>query len=499
MSKIFFVVDKQSANRLSAAAKKGQLKRLYRGIYSSDLENSDAEIIRKNWMKIVGHIVPTGILSFRTAFELKPKDFSSDNAIIFMTTTYEKTINLPGLVIKVLQGDNTLYTDQVLPNLAKTNIVRTLLENLSPVRLNKYKIVKTIGKNEIELYLAREMRLRKEKRLNDIRDEAKQIAHDLSMQQEYKLLNAIISALLSTNQDSEYLSSPYAKAICKQEPYDISRLQLFEELADYLLKSNFIDRPYVYEKSTNKNIAFFESYFSNFIEGTEFEINEAEKIILTRETIYNRHADSHDLLSHYHISSDPAEMSRTPKDHEDMLEILQERHAYLLKERPGVHPGSFKKIVNRAGSTYFVAPEDVIGTLAKGFAIYKLLPDGMPKAIFMHFLISEVHPFNDGNGRLARIMMNAELFKAAKYKIIIPNVYRDSYIGSLQHASRDKIFRTFCKVLDVTQAYTASIPWYSHDIAREKIEHDSVQEDANIALPKFNLIIKNLRLSQLFY
>ena len=31
--------------------------------------------------------------------------------------------------------------------------------------------------------------------------------------------------------------------------------------------------------------------------------------------------------------------------------------------------------------------------------------------IFMMFMISEIHPFLDGNGRLARVMMNAELVK----------------------------------------------------------------------------------------
>jgi hypothetical protein len=31
------------------------------------------------------------------------------------------------------------------------------------------------------------------------------------------------------------------------------------------------------------------------------------------------------------------------------------------------------------------------------------------RAAFMLFLISEVHPFIDGNGRVARVMMNAEL------------------------------------------------------------------------------------------
>jgi len=43
----------------------------------------------------------------------------------------------------------------------------------------------------------------------------------------------------------------------------------------------------------------------------------------------------------------------------------------------------------------------------------------------MMFMISEVHPFNDGNGRIACVMMNAELVRADQSHIIIPTVFRE--------------------------------------------------------------------------
>ncbi len=67
---------------------------------------------------------------------------------------------------------------------------------------------------------------------------------------------------------------------------------------------------------------------------------------------------------------------------------------------------------NQFGTLIFVAPEDVHGTLAEGFRIYQRLSEPLHRAIFMMFLVSEVHPFADGNGRVARIMMNAELLAA---------------------------------------------------------------------------------------
>ncbi|MEI7486235.1 MAG: Fic family protein, partial [Chryseobacterium sp.] len=81
-------------------------------------------------------------------------------------------------------------------------------------------------------------------------------------------------------------------------------------------------------------------------------------------------------------------------------------------------PGVFKTINNRAGNTEFVDWQLVAGTLKKGFEWYKLLQHPFSKAAYIMFLVSEVHPFLDGNGRMARVMMNAELSSKGLSKII---------------------------------------------------------------------------------
>ena len=44
----------------------------------------------------------------------------------------------------------------------------------------------------------------------------------------------------------------------------------------------------------------------------------------------------------------------------------------------------------------------------RGFEMYRTLDTPSRRAAFIHFLVSEVHPFADGNGRVPRMMMNAE-------------------------------------------------------------------------------------------
>jgi len=63
-------------------------------------------------------------------------------------------------------------------------------------------------------------------------------------------------------------------------------------------------------------------------------------------------------------------MSRLPRTPEELTTLVKNRHAHIMEGRPDKSPGRFKADPNRAGSTLFVAPELVEGTLAEGFEIY---------------------------------------------------------------------------------------------------------------------------------
>ena len=113
-----------------------------------------------------------------------------------------------------------------------------------------------------------------------------------------------------------------------------------------------------------------------------------------------------------------------------------------------------------AGSTAFVAHELVEGTLVHGFELYRGLDTPFARAVYMMFLVSEVHPFTDGNGRTARIMMNAELVSAGEARIIIPTVFRENYWSALRALSLGEHSpRQLVRVLDFAQRWVAAVPW----------------------------------------
>ena len=84
------------------------------------------------------------------------------------------------------------------------------------------------------------------------------------------------------------------------------------------------------------------------------------------------------------------------------------------------------------------------------------------KATYMMFILSEIHPFLDGNGRLARIMMNAELVKGGQSKIIIPTVFRDDYIGTLKKLTKQGDCIPYIRMLQRAHEFSATI--YGDDI-----------------------------------
>jgi hypothetical protein len=193
----------------------------------------------------------------------------------------------------------------------------------------------------------------------------------------------------------------------------------------------------------------------------------------------DRPEDAHDVLGTWQIVSDPIEMALTPRDPAMLLDLMQSRHAMLMSARPDKRPGHLKTEANRAGQTLFVAPEQVEGTLAQGFGYYQSLDTPFARAVFMMFLISEVHPFVDGNGRIARIMMNAELVAAGAERIIIPTVFRGNYLSALKALSLNGLAEPIVRTLDFAQKWVTAMGWRDLDLTRRELDRCNAFMDPN--------------------
>ena len=421
-----------SSRQISNWEKAGLVKKIAPRIYTGKVEEAPETLIRRNLFSILGHQYPNAIISYRSAFELKPT--ATDD--FFLTYTYTRKIVLPGLNLHILKGKGPIAGDRLFVGaLYLGQQARTFLENLQVSRRSGSHS-KTLPRAVVEEKLESIIRVNGESAINELRNQARKIAPELFMERAFERLDQIISALLTTH-NSKILQSPAAKARAMGMPFDVGRIQLFERLFIALQQRTLKSRP---DKNKSAlafhNFAFFESYFSNYIEGTIFKVMEAREIIETQQPLPARNEDSHDILGTYNIVSSRREMKIVPSSGEQLLEILKYRHQILLSARRDKQPGQFKQLDNFAGNTSFVAHELVKGTLIEGFGFYRALHSPIAKALFIMFMISEVHPFLDGNGRTARVMMNAELVSSGEAKIMIPTVYRDDYIDALRRLTR---------------------------------------------------------------
>ena len=489
MAKLIFP-SSEEAQKASRLAAQGKLHRIRNGIY---IDTSDTEEITKTldnkWMDIACRIFDGPVAVARTAAELKP----AEGHLYFVSNKLKapRTVPVGHLNFYISPGNAEKGVGHVSLEIRRSNPARYCLENLALSRGNK-ESKKTLGPEWVESELVKHIQRGGEQAVNALRDEARDLAPVLELEEEFEKLNTLIAALLRTHPAEGISQTRLGIASAKGEPFDQSCIDRFGELARYLNKTDLTDYAYDYSKSGWRNLTFFESYFSNFIEGTEFTIEKAEEIAFEKKVNYERHEDSHDILAHIEISGDMSEMHKVPADAAELIDILKVRHGLLLAERPDKRPGEFKLKPNKTGGSGLVLPDLVEGTLVQAFDVYKSLPVGFKRSVFIHFMISEVHPFDDGNGRLSRIMMNSELVSQDQHKLIIPTVQRDSYLNGLRSATRQGRFRTMVKVLHQMQCYTASLDWSEYDEVKTTIQENAVDKEPDEGTTIFSRVIAKL-------
>jgi Fic family protein len=174
-------------------------------------------------------------------------------------------------------------------------------------------------------------------------------------------------------------------------------------------------------------------------------------------------------------------MDQVPRTDAELLELLRERHRNVMEGRPEQGPGTWKTRPNRAGATVFVQPPHVEGTLRAGFEVGRRVIGALARATYMMFLVTEVHPFADGNGRVSRLLMNSELVAAGEVRIIIPTVYRNNYLAALRGVSHDANHAGLYATLEFARRYTARIDFSRRESAEADLSRTNALLDPNVA------------------
>jgi len=189
------------------------------------------------------------------------------------------------------------------------------------------------------------------------------------------------------------------------------------------------------------------TFSSNALEGNSLTESETKIVIEDGLTIEGKplhdvyeavgHAKAYDYI--YQISSGKK------LQEEDILML----HNLFYQQINAEQAGHYRIApVFISGSIYAVTPPQKIAVEMKKFVSWfnksesKIHPVEFAALVHKKFVF--IHPFIDGNGRLARLLMNLSLLRNEYSIAIIPAVLRNDYIASLESAHQDdKRFKEF--------------------------------------------------------
>jgi Fic family protein len=122
-------------------------------------------------------------------------------------------------------------------------------------------------------------------------------------------------------------------------------------------------------------------------------------------------------------------------------------HAGVYKLQPN-HVLTFSGKIH-----YYAEPlkvKDEMEELIKWYTREKAL-HAVEKAAIFHYRFVAIHPFDDGNGRMARLLMNLILMKNGYPPCIIQNVHRRKYLETLE-------------IVDTKKDYAPFITWIGEEL-----------------------------------
>ena len=466
------------ARAIQRRAKEGELTRIAEGVYLREKDpEAQKAVVRRNWFRILEALAPGAVVSYRSAYA----GGITRDGVVYLShpTNFNRKITVPGVQAVLVKGPGRLPGDMPLGDgkIYFASRPRQILENLSPERGPRGK---SAGTKAVEDLLIRILHANGEAGLNRIRDDARALVKPLGFKNQFTKLDKLIGALLATHADG-ILKTKEGKLAAKGTPVDPERMARFEVLATKLRAIVLARRPAVATNEPERShFAFLEAYFSNYVEGTEFAIEEARDIALEGRIVERRPKDSHDILGVFRMALQSPSRDTVPPFGADFPEELARRHAQMLEKRPESSPGQFKLEPNRAGETWFVDPHLVRGTLIEGSMLARSIPEGLARAIYYSFLVTEVHPFNDGNGRISRLVMNSELSRVGEARIIIPTLFHEEYVDCQRQLSRQDNPDGLIRALSLMQQWTVAFEYADVNVLIEAVRRTNALERSRV-------------------
>ena len=180
------------------------------------------------------------------------------------------------------------------------------------------------------------------------------------------------------------------------------------------------------------------TYTSNAIEGNTLSLSETKIIIEDGITIGGKPVKDHlEVIGQANAYDLLFDIAQNEKDITE--QTILKLHHMLYNNIDEAKSGKYRDCnVLITGSEYELPKHDKLSELMQEFCaeipVKKENLHPVEFSAWLHERLVSIHPFIDGNGRTARLIMNLALLQAGYNIITIPPVVRNDYIFGLQEA-----------------------------------------------------------------
>lgn len=190
-------------------------------------------------------------------------------------------------------------------------------------------------------------------------------------------------------------------------------------------------------------------YNSNAIENSTLTLEETDKLL--QQINLDRYITERELFEAKNLAKVVEYINKKAKDKELTKETILFLHKILLSNIRDEIAGRFRKENEyvRVGNHIAPNPEKVLELLDQMFKVYNSTETKsvITRIAQLHLSFEYIHPFNDGNGRIGRVINNYLLIREGFVPINIKFIDREMYYKAFQEFEAKGITKTMEKIV----------------------------------------------------
>jgi Fic family protein len=186
------------------------------------------------------------------------------------------------------------------------------------------------------------------------------------------------------------------------------------------------------------------TYTSNAIEGNTLSLRETAEVIEHGITVGGKPLRDHlEAVDHYDALLWMREQAAESSPLGELI-VCELHRRIVARSRPDI-AGVYSQLPRRiAGSAVaFPNPAKIPDLMEQFGAWLSTAPLNPATAFDTHFRLTAIHPFGDGNGRTARLLMNLVLIRGGYPPVAVRPEDRKTYLDALERGSLVEDLRAF--------------------------------------------------------